>query len=80
MTEANYMDNLNETIKFKNSPRGQFIIAQALYLGIQKLCEVEGVHREVSNICDMQHLLDVLHPGMKEVFKTMEEEIYVRGN
>ncbi len=79
MTEANYMDNLNETIKFKNSPRGQFIIAQALYLGVKKLQEVEGVHREVSNILDMQYLLDVLHPGMKEVFKAIEDESNV-GN
>ena len=77
MTEANYLSNLEETVRFKNSPRGQFIIAQALYLGVKKLQEVEGVHREVSNIIDMQYLLDVLHPGMKEVFKSIEEEFNV---
>ncbi len=77
MTEANYLSNLEETVRFKNSPRGQFIIAQALYLGVKKLQEVEGVHREVSNIMDMQYLLDVLHPGMKEVFKSIEEEFNV---
>ena len=77
MTEANYLSNLEETVKFKNSPRGQFIMAQALYLGVKKLQEVEGVHREVSNIIDMQYLLDVLHPGMKEVFKSIEEEFNV---
>tara|TARA_B100000749_G_C18181031_1_gene363837 strand:- start:22 stop:261 length:240 start_codon:yes stop_codon:yes gene_type:complete len=79
MTDVNYLDNLKETIEFKNSPRGQYIIAQALYLGIQKLCEVEGVHREVSNICDMQHLLDVLHPGMEGVLKLLQEDVNVRG-
>ena len=77
MTEANYLSNLEETVRFKNSPRGQFIIAQALFLGVKKLQEVEGVHREVSNIMDMQYLLDVLHPGMKEVFKSIEEEFNV---
>ena len=60
-----YLGNLKETMEFANSPRGNFIMAKALYLGIQTLCSVEGVHREVSDICDMQHLLDVLHPGMK---------------
>ena len=60
-----YLGNLKETVEFANSPRGNFIMAKALYLGIQTLCSVEGVHREVSDICDMQHLLDVLHPGMK---------------
>ena len=77
MTEANYLSNLEETVRFKNSPRGQFIIAQALYLGVKKLQEVEGVHREVANILVMQYLLDVLHPGMKEVFKSIEEEFNV---
>ena len=79
MTDVNYMDNLKETIEFSNSPRGKFIMAQALCLAIQKLCEVEGVHREVSNICDMQHLLDVLYPGMEIVFKSMEEEFNARN-
>ena len=64
-----YLGNLKETMEFANSPRGNFIMAKALYLGIQKLCEVEGVHREVSDICDMQHLLDVLHPGMDGLMK-----------
>ena len=64
-----YLDNLKETMEFANSPRGNFIRAKALYLGIQKLCEVEGVYREVSDICDMHHLLDVLHPGMEDLMK-----------
>ena len=48
--EYDYLGNLKETVEFANSPRGNFIMAKALYLGIQKLCEVEGVHREVSDI------------------------------
>jgi hypothetical protein len=63
--EYDYLGNLKETMEFANSPRGNFIMAKALYLGIQKLGEVQGVHREVSDILDMRHLLDVLHPGME---------------
>ena len=73
--EYDYLGNLKETMEFANSPRGNFIMAKALYLGIQKLCSVEGVHREVSDICDMKHLLDVLHPGMNDL---MELEYHLR--
>ena len=74
LPEDNYMESVKETLDFSNSPRGRYIMAQALYLGIQKLCEVEGVNREVSNICNMQYLLDVLYPGMEQVFKVVEQE------
>ena len=40
-------------IEFQASHRGKFIQAQALYYAIQKLSEVPGVMREVSNIADM---------------------------
>ena len=75
MVDANYMDNVKETIEFSQSPRGQFIMAQALYYGIKKLTEVEGVMREVSNICDMKYLLDVLYPGYETVFDHIENEM-----
>ena len=39
---------VKETQEFADSPRGKFIQAQALYYGIKKLNEVEGVMREVS--------------------------------
>ena len=68
MVDANYMDNVKETIEFSQSPRGRFIQAQALYYGIKKLTEVEGVMREVSNICDMKYLLDVLYPEYETLF------------
>ena len=67
--EYDYLGNLKETMEFANSPRGNFIMAKALYLGIQKLAEIQGVHREVSDICDMQYLLDALHPGMKTLME-----------
>ena len=39
------------------NPRERFILAQALVLGIEKLAEVEGAMREVSNMHDMGDLL-----------------------
>ena len=74
MVDANYMDNVKETIEFSQSPRGRFIQAQALYYGIKKLTEVEGVIREVSNICDMKYLLDVLYPGYESIFDHIEQQ------
>lgn len=75
MVESNYMDNVKETIEFAQSPRGRFIQAQALYYGIKKLTEVEGVMREVSNICDMKYLLDVLYPGYEQIFDHIDNDM-----
>ena len=74
MVEANYMNNLKETMEFAQSPRGKFIQAQALYYGMKKLSEVEGVLREVSNICDMKYLLDVLYPGYADIFDHIDQQ------
>jgi len=74
MVEANYMDNLKETMEFAHSSRGKFIQAQALYYGMKKLSEVEGVLREVSNICDMKYLLDVLYPGYADIFDHIDQQ------
>ena len=74
MVDANYMDNVKETIEFSQSPRGRFIKAQALYYGIKKLAEVDGPLREVSNICDMKYLLDVLYPGYDTIFDHIEQQ------
>jgi len=70
-----YIEMLKKTLEFASSPRGKFIQAQALYYGIQKLCEVEGVLREESNICDMKYLLDVLYPGYEKLFDHIEGDI-----
>ena len=69
MADYDYMTNLKETLEFQASPRGKFIMAQALYYGIKKLNEVEGPLREVSNICEMKHFLDVLYPGYETIFE-----------
>lgn len=70
-----YMEMVRETKEFANSPRGKFIQAQALYYGIKKLCEVEGILREESNISDMKYLLDVLYPGYEKIFDQIEGTI-----
>lgn len=67
-----YMQMVKETQEFADSPRGKYIQAQALYYGIKKLSEVEGVMREVSNISDMKYLLDVLYPGYEQIFNQIE--------
>ena len=46
---------------FAVSIRGQYVISQALSLAVKKLNEVDGPHREVSNISDMQGVLDNLY-------------------
>ena len=69
MPDYDYMESVRETLEFQNSPRGKYIMAQALYYGIRKLSEVEGPLREVSNICDMKYLLDILYPGYEQIFK-----------
>jgi hypothetical protein len=49
---------MNQTIQHNLSMRDQYIIAQALVLGIQELEKVPGVMKEVSNILDMKYLLE----------------------
>ena len=70
-----YMQMVKETQECADSPRGKFIQAQALYYGIKKLSEVEGVLKEESNIADMKYLLDVLYPGYENIFDTIEGKI-----
>tara|TARA_R100001594_G_C4039831_1_gene262974 strand:- start:1110 stop:1358 length:249 start_codon:yes stop_codon:yes gene_type:complete len=40
------------------SLRGRILITQALIIAIEELSKVEGVHRQVGNIADMQLILD----------------------
>ena len=75
MAALEYLDIVKETIEFSQSSRGKFIQAQALYYGIKKLSEVGGAMREVSNISDMQSLLDVLYPGYETIFDHIENDM-----
>ena len=73
MPSVEYMDGIKETKEFMDSPRGQVLIAQALYLAIQRLSEVPEPHREMDNIMDMSYLLHVMFPHMEQLF----DKIYV---
>jgi hypothetical protein len=49
---------MSQIMQHSFSMRDQYIIAQALVLGIQELDKVPGVMKEVSNILDMKYLLE----------------------
>lgn len=61
-----------EAVEFRDSPRGRFITAQALYLGIKALYLYPEPYTEVSNAQDMQYMLDTLHHGMKDLFDQVQ--------
>lgn len=58
-----------EAVKFLASTRGRLIMARALHYGIEELSKVEGVHREVSDIADMQYLKDELFNFSTEILE-----------
>ena len=64
--------------EFANSPRGNFIIGQALHIAIDTLNQVEPeVMREISNISDMEFIRDNLFPifsDLKSYTKDTEGE------
>jgi len=47
-------------VGFLMSMRGRLMMARALHYGIKELSKVEGVHKEVSDIADMQYLKNEL--------------------
>jgi hypothetical protein len=47
-----------DACNFILSIRGRLILGQALTLAVNELSKVEGAHRQISNISDMQMLLD----------------------
>ena len=63
-----FVQSHKEAVAFRKSPRGQFILAQALYLGIKAIYLYPEPYREVSNAMDMQYMLDTLHHGMRDLF------------
>jgi len=60
-----------------NSPRGHFIISQALYVAVETLKKVKPPHREESNIEDMEILMETLFPLYKYV-KEAERKVIKR--
>ena len=72
MVNPSYLEDIKEVKAYRDSPRGQLIMAQALYLGIKALYLYPGASREVSNALDMKYLLDTLHPGMYDIFEMIQ--------
>ena len=64
-----YMTSVKEVMAFRDSPRGQFIIAQALVVAVEELSKVKGPMREYSNIEDMNLLIGVLYPGLADAIR-----------
>ena len=54
--EKAYDDARDACTKLLMSPRGDYIISQALYIAAQELEKVDMPHRELSNIADMRLL------------------------
>jgi hypothetical protein len=50
-------------------------MARALHYGIKELSKVEGVHREVSDIADMQYLMDELFNLPVEILEPSTLEV-----
>ena len=58
---------------FLMSMRGRLMMARALHYGIEELSKVEGIHREVSDIADMQYLKDSLFDFPVEILEPSTE-------
>ena len=67
------MEKREAVTQFLTSPRGMFIISQALFVAIETMKKVEPEYkRELSNIADMEYLLDELFPMYKTVLMIKE--------
>ena len=61
-------------VQFLSSMRGRLMMARALHYGIMELSRVEGAHREVSDIADMQYLKDELFNFPVEILEPSKLE------
>ena len=78
----NYSDSSYETKKanqFARSLRGHFLISQALVIATKELETAPAPHTDLSNIADMQYLIDYVYPLFKVVdeskFQAMMEKL-----
>ena len=58
-----------DAVKLLSSTRGRLMMARALHYGIKELSKVEGVHREVNDMADMQYLKDELFNFPTEILE-----------
>ena len=76
MSDFNWRDDIEDADVMKQrasdfavSPRGQFIISQALCLALQSMKDRPDVEREFSNEADMRYLIDNLFPVYQDCQK-----------
>ena len=62
-----------DAVGFLMSMRGRLMMARALHYGIKELSKVEGVHKEVSDIADMQYLKNKLFNFPVEILEISTE-------
>ena len=60
-------EEFKRALAFAQSLRGQYIIGQALYIAIETMKKVPAPHTEISNIKNMEYLMDNLFPIFKYV-------------
>jgi len=59
---------------FLKSPRGQYIMAQALYHAIKTMKAVPEKYRESSNIADMEYLQENLFTFPPDIFEAADPQ------
>lgn len=60
-------DERKEALKFLGSLRGQYIMGQALYVAAETLKKVDEPFTELSNIADMEYLMEHVFPMFKQL-------------
>jgi len=72
---TDHVQTYKDALEFRDSPRGHFIIAQALYLGIKALYLYPQPYTESSNAMDMKYMLSALYPDMNALFEQTQAPI-----
>ena len=68
-----YLNHVKEATALRNSPRGQYLITRGLLALEEELSKVQGHMREVSDIKDIQWILDMLYPGMADALRALDK-------
>lgn len=79
-TNKRYTPEMFDAIALAQSPRGQYILSQALTVAIETLSAVPQPYRETSNIQDMTLIRDALFPTYAEIHSAMAEHAAKGGD
>ena len=69
-----------QAIRFVNSLRGKYIMSQALCIAVKEMSKVKHPHKEMSNIADMEYLIEYLFPIYRIVEKTDKAVKKLKGS